>query len=80
MTLDLSTVNGSLTTAGVFVIPLEVGEENLDADFGVVVDDLPFTGFDFARLGIIAISLLLLGAGLVTSARQRFRRPTSGTG
>lgn len=74
VTLDLSSVTGTLTTPGAFEVPLDVGEIYLDADFGLVLDDLPFTGFEVVRWAVIALSLVLLGCGLVVSARYRSRQ------
>lgn len=71
VTLDLSSVTGTLTTPQQFEVPLDVGEVYLDADFGLVLDDLPFTGFEVFRLAVIALSLVLLGAGVVISANYR---------
>ena len=56
-------------------MPLDVGEIYLDADFGLVLDDdLPFTGFEVVRWAVIALSLVLMGCGLVVSARYRSRQ------
>jgi len=40
VTLDLASVDGNLTTAASFVIPLRAGESRLDADFGVVLSQI----------------------------------------
>ncbi|HEY6635724.1 MAG TPA: SdrD B-like domain-containing protein, partial [Acidimicrobiia bacterium] len=73
VSLDMSSVNGSLTTPGVDVIPLDVGDTRLDADFGVVVDDLPFTGADALRLAGAALALVLMGGGILLTTRHGSR-------
>jgi LPXTG-motif cell wall-anchored protein len=59
-----------LTTAGSFTIQLADGESFLDADFGVVAA-LPKTGLSADNLGLIALTLLILGGLAVLSTRRR---------
>lgn len=77
VTLDLSSVEGRLTTPQVYLVPLDVGDEYLDADFGLVDGDLPFTGMDAFRYAVIALSLILTGSGLVLSERSRRKGSSS---
>ncbi len=72
VTLDLSSVSGTLTTPGSFSVPLAVGEQYLDADFGVQIDDLPFTGSPNSTIpmALLAAAMLCAGAGFVLIVRS----------
>jgi hypothetical protein len=53
------------------IVPLIVGDTYLDADFGVVAEDLPFTGVSwFIQLLQIGAILVCAGAGLLLIARS----------
>lgn len=79
VTLDRSTVTGSLTTPGEYLVALSAGEQFLDADFGLALgDDLPFTGLDVDRLVPSGIALLILGGVVVWGTRRRRIGPATG--
>ncbi|MCZ7532887.1 MAG: LPXTG cell wall anchor domain-containing protein [Acidimicrobiia bacterium] len=59
------------TTPSSFTIALPDGGENLTADFGVVADQLPVTGLNTDTLLIVAILLMIAGAGAVLVTRRR---------
>ena len=62
--LDLNSVEGTLTTPGVYTIQLAAGEQYLDADFGLE-GSLPVTGSDVDRFTQIGLVSLLAGGALV---------------
>ena len=70
--LDLSTVDGDLTTAGSFDVSLSDAEVYLDADFGVQ-PILPVTGIDADRIGLFGLMMLGLGFLLVVLSERRRR-------
>ncbi|MEN8040328.1 MAG: SdrD B-like domain-containing protein [Actinomycetota bacterium] len=74
--LDLSSVEGELTTASSYTIALAVGEVRSDANFGIH-DALPATGADTDRIGFAGLMALLFGLLLVISARRREPRAES---
>jgi LPXTG-motif cell wall-anchored protein/uncharacterized repeat protein (TIGR01451 family) len=69
-TLDMTSVSGTLTTAGAFTVALAEGQEFLLADFGVA-ETLPKTGTDTAIFVWLGIGLLLLGTLAVIATRTR---------
>jgi uncharacterized repeat protein (TIGR01451 family) len=73
VSLDLTSVTGSPTTPVVDIVPLFAGDQYLDADFGVVVDDLPFTGADALRLAGAALALVMMGGGILLTTRHGSR-------
>ena len=80
MTLDLSSVSGTLTTPDSYVVTLGLGMLYLDADFGVAqvatgpVSGLPFTGvWALTEMAILAGILILTGGAFLL--RGRFRKP-----
>ena len=84
VTLDLSSVSGTLTTPESYVVTLDLGMLFLDADFGVAqvapvtppgpVGGLPFTGvWAVTEMAILAGILLLTGGAFLLSGR--FRKP-----
>lgn len=73
VTLDLSSVTGTLTTPGVYTVDLTAGEEYLDADFGLVLGDLPFTGSEPFRIVLLALALVTAGAGVLLTVRYGTR-------
>ena len=86
VTLDLSSVSGTLTTPESYVVTLNLGMLFLDADFGVAqvapvpppdpVGGLPFTGvWAVTEMAILAGILLLTGGAFLLSGR--FRKPGS---
>ncbi|KAA3641826.1 MAG: DUF11 domain-containing protein [Armatimonadetes bacterium] len=68
---DPEAVGLRFTTPSSFTIALADGGENLTADFGVVSDELPHTGLDADKLLIVAILLMIAGAGAVLATRRR---------
>lgn len=72
VSLDLTSVTGTPTTPVVDVVPLFAGDAFLDADFGVVTDDLPFTGSSNWTIQLLKIAAILVcaGAGIVLIARS----------
>jgi uncharacterized repeat protein (TIGR01451 family) len=70
--IDTGTVDGDLTTAGSFLVPLGSNEEFLDADFGVE-EVLPVTGLDTGEMGWFGLALLALGGMLTLGSGIRRR-------
>lgn len=58
------------TTASSFTIVLPDGGSFLDADFGVIADELPVTGIDTDSMIVVAILLLVAGSIAVLVARR----------
>ena len=80
VTLDLSSVSGTLTTAATYSLDLSPCDEVLDADFGVAqeapgpVGGLPFTGvWAVTEMAILAGILILAGGAFLL--RSRLRKP-----
>ena len=70
VTLDMSSVSGSLTTASSFTIDLADGVEYLEADFGLA-EALPTTGANTEGMLIAALLMLGVGGALVLATRRR---------
>jgi len=68
---DPEAVGLRFTTPSSFTITLPDGGENLTADFGVVSDELAHTGLNTDTLLIVAILLMIAGAGAVLVTRRR---------
>ncbi len=68
---DPEAVGLRFTTPSSFTIALPDGGENLTADFGVVSDELAHTGLNTDTLLIVAIMLMIAGAGAVLVTRRR---------
>jgi uncharacterized repeat protein (TIGR01451 family) len=73
--LNMTSVEGSLTTPGKYTIQLAGGEEYLDADFGLE-GSLPATGSDLDRYVNLGLLLLLVGTALVAATIFFRRRPS----
>jgi uncharacterized repeat protein (TIGR01451 family) len=70
VTLDQSSVRGTLTTPGSYQITLVTGQVDLESDFGLA-DALPFTGINNMELLIeLGIALLLVGTMLILGFRE----------
>ncbi len=85
ITIDMSSVSGTLTTPGSVTVDLAIGQTFLDGDFGVAqvvpppdpedpddeIDALPLTGANLDRTAALGLLLILLGgAFLLTSERE----------
>ena len=79
VTLDLSSVDSALTltTPASYAVTLQVGENFLDADFGLAQPQLPATGSDMDQLAWLGLVMLLIGAAVLVADRRR-RRPLEG--
>ena len=75
VSLDLSSVDSALTltTPASYSVTLQVGENFLDADFGLAQAQLPATGSDMDQLAWLGIVMLLIGAAVLTADRRRRR-------
>lgn len=75
VTVDTTSVNGTLTTVGTFSVDLEIGETYLDADFGFQQADFPLTGTDSAAQAWLAVILLGAGVMLVVGSHRWRQQP-----
>jgi LPXTG-motif cell wall-anchored protein len=58
-------------------VTLEIGENFLDADFGLAQAQLPATGSDMDQLAWLGVVMLLIGAAVVLADRRRRRSTES---
>ncbi|HEY5727217.1 MAG TPA: SdrD B-like domain-containing protein, partial [Acidimicrobiia bacterium] len=81
VTLDLASVDSALalTTPESYSVTLQVGENFLDADFGLAQPpiplppepELPATGSDMDQLAWLGLVMLLIGAAVLVADRRR---------
>jgi len=65
--------NHNLTTVGSYTVTVQDDESFLDADFGIV-EVLPITGMEIETFAFIGLTLLALGAMLLSVEASRRRR------